>query len=435
MQISHIIRLLCTMVVLYLTANSGLAQVIEIKGFLYDSLSGLPIESAHIFIDNSAVGSVSSKSGEFALKVPLENKDDSLIVSCIGYKKKELGIHEMMSVQNIILMAPAITILSEVTVTATLDSGHFILDKAIEEIENNYPKRRHLIEGFYRELSVRDTSYTRLIEACILVDEVGYSRKNFDKENLNINKSRVQIKELRKSDDNRTYDKMGALYNFVFGEKNDLYEILEDNYIRFLGKKSPHFLSTTFMEDYDIRLAATTETLGKSVYVVTLEQSEPAFFTRKVKFYINKEDFAFLRIENEMLLNVADPTLREKAIDGKYFYQSEIDYRKIGVHYLPFSIHTRKYASNTNPLVTTADGTKLQYTDLAFLLTDFEDSKFEKIKNKSKANPNSDINGIDWPYNKAFWDSYNVLMLNPLNSRVMTHLERKTSLKKQFERK
>src|SRR5690606_28444310 len=164
-------------------------------------------------------------------------------------------------------------LLKEVAVVEQVDSGLVILKKAIKAIDENYPTRKHLLEGFYRELSVRDTVYTRLIEASILVQERSYSRKSFDKETLDISGSRVQIQALRKSDDYRTYDKAGSVMNFVFGSKNDLYEIFEDNYIRFLGIKSPHFLSDNFLKDYEITLKGKTELDGEVVYVVQLRSN------------------------------------------------------------------------------------------------------------------------------------------------------------------
>ncbi len=414
-------------------SNDGFGQVIDVTGFLYDSLSGLPIESGHIFIEDSAVGTISAKSGEFELKVPNGYRDAMVTISCMGYKRKVQPVNTFANNQRIILLVPGVTVLNEVNITSEIDSGYFILNKAIKAVENNYPRKRHQLEGFYRELSVRDTTYTRLIEASIIIEETGYQRTSFDRNDLDMTKSKIKIRELRKSDDNRTYDKIGALYNYVFGEKNDLYEILEDNYIRFLGTKSAHFLSTNFMKEYDIRLAGTTEHNGKNVYVIMLDLLTKTFFQRNVKFYINKEDFAFLKIENEMTLSVNDEKMQRMAIDGKYIYQSEVHYRKVKDRYVPFTIHCRKYASNTNPIVTTGENTHLQYIDLAFLLTSANEDNLDKIRSKEKSQQDADINNVDWPYNKAFWESYNILILNPPNPKAVTHLERIRSLEKQFE--
>ncbi len=409
-------------------------QTFEISGYVFDSLSGAPIASAHLFVSQSTLGTVSGYSGEFSLRIPVTNSDEYLTVSCIGYKSKKLPIDRMTHQGTILVLTPASTILNEVVIVDELDSGRYLLNEAIRAIARNYPKKKHILEGFYREISVKDTFYTRLIEASILVQEIGYSRNNFDKENLNISKSRIQIVELRQSDDSRTYDKMGSVYNYLFGEKNDMYEILEDNYIRFLGTRSPHFLSSNFLDDYDIYLAGVSEYDGHPVFEIVVESKGSAFFKREVRFYIKKTDYAFLKIENALILSATDDKMKRKAIDGKYFYQSEIHYRRLGEHYTPFVIHTRKYASNTNPLVSDQQGgSSLQYMDLIFLLTGFQESGFDRIKTKEQGDPEGDISKIKWPYNKEFWDNYNVPKLNPLNAKILNHLERTRSLERQFE--
>jgi hypothetical protein len=41
----------------------------------------------------------------------------------------------------------------------------------------------------------------------------------------------------------------------------------------------------------------------------------------------------------------------------------------------------------------------------------------------------------DLPYNKAFWDNYNVIKQSPLDAKIIADLELEHSLEEQFEKK
>ncbi len=406
---------------------------VYVSGSVYDSISGFPIESAHVYFQDKPLGTVTSRLGFFELNIPLYYLNQQLTISSMGYRSAKLAISSSQH-KLILLLSPVSTLLNEIMIRDKIDSGRIILKKAINAIEENYPRKKHSIEGFYRELSIRDTTYTRLIEAAIIVQENGYNRKAYDKETLDVKKSRVQIIELRKSDDGRTYDNMGFALNVIFGEKNDLYEILEDNYIRFLGMKSPHFLSDNFLKDYDISLKGVTEMNGQIVYIVSLTSSPDLFFIREVDFYINQMDNAFLRIENSSLINSKNEEMLRSAIDRRYLYHSDISYRKIGSKYIPYTINTQKYASNTNPLRNTSNGRELQYMDLTFLLTNYEEDSFDRITKRDAESTDTDINKIEWTYNDLFWDRYNMIILHPLSQRAVSNLEKNKKLNDQFKK-
>lgn len=416
--------------------GSAKSQVhyLKVSGVVLDSLTISPIESAYIYIRDTPVGVASSSLGQFELNIPDALIDSTITISCLGYKTQFYPVNVLKVLQSPILLAESVSILGDFVVTEHSDSGRIVLKKAIANIEKNYPRKKHLLEGFYRELSIKDTTYTRLIEASILIQEPSYSRVSFDKRNLDIQKSRVQIQEMRKSEDFRTYDMMGKAMKLLLGSRNDMYEILEDNYIRFLGTKSEHFLSDKFLTDYKIYISGRTELDGEPVYVVKLKSTQDLFFIREVIFYIDVNDYAFLKIEYSMLINGSNEKLKKSSIVGKYLYHSEVYYRKIEHAYVPFLIRTQKYANNTNPLVKSDGGTALQYTDLTFSLTDFSDKDFSKIKRKEMESKSTDINEIEWIYNKTFWENYNVIKLHPVNAKAKTDLERKAALESQFQK-
>src|SRR5690606_13653244 len=119
-----------------------------------------------------------------------------------------------------IKLEPTAITLKEVVVSSTdFDSAKYILNTAIKFSKFNYPHKTHILEGFFREISFVDTLYNRLIESAIRVQEVGYQKNTFDETNLEFTRNKIEVIELRKSDDFRSKDNSTKM----FGDNNELY--------------------------------------------------------------------------------------------------------------------------------------------------------------------------------------------------------------------
>ena len=66
----------------------------ELKNKIVDFGTLLPIESASIYVKNTTIGTVSNSDGKFVLLVPNEFKNDTLIISSIGYKSFKTPVNE-----------------------------------------------------------------------------------------------------------------------------------------------------------------------------------------------------------------------------------------------------------------------------------------------------------------------------------------------------
>lgn len=62
-----------------------------VKGIIVDAENGSPLPGAHITVENSFIGTFSTKNGNFELKIR-HDTDEVLIVSFIGYEKKSIKI-------------------------------------------------------------------------------------------------------------------------------------------------------------------------------------------------------------------------------------------------------------------------------------------------------------------------------------------------------
>lgn len=415
---------------------NGQGQSIHYSGIVKDSLTNEPIEFVHVYLPGTSIGTVTNNQGEFLLIIPEGLTENTVSFSYLGYKSKNAKPESNSNALNVILLTQSAIELNEVIVTATgFDSALYILDTAIKFIKFNYPAKPHLMEGFFRELSLKDTSYTRLIEAAVRIQEVGYNKTTYDNGSLEMTRNRVKVIELRKSDDFRDTDLLSKALNLLFGDRNELYMILNKNFVRVLGKKSNHSLSEENIKHFDLEYTGRTEWEGEPVYILSLKDFDKRNFQwTEYIFYIKKTDHAIVRIDHKSSANPARKDIQSKwLIDGKYFSTSQIAYRKINSKYFPVFIQARHSPAGASSVVK-EDGKELkQYADIQFLLTNVYEDNYSKIKWKNAEDRDKDLYENDTPYNEEFWKNYNTVKINPLK-RNPTELEKKQPLNNQFKK-
>jgi hypothetical protein len=120
-------------------------------------------------------------------------------------------------------------------------------------------------------------------------------------------------------------------------------------------------------------------------------------------------------------------------IEGKYFFKSDITYRKIDNKYYPVLIHTVSNDYDASSTVKVDSKTLKQSVDQIFLLTNVYADDFSKIRRKESEKRERDLYSVDRPYNEHFWENYNTVKLNTIN-RSVTELEKERSLAEQFKK-
>src|SRR6185295_18391803 len=122
---------------LLLVTHQLLAQNhIEVRGKVLDRKSKVALPYASINIRNSAIGTVSNEAGEFDLFVPVDSKDDTLLISYIGYKTFREAISNLGGSETIFLQESP-TVLSEVMVSG--DGARKLVQEALKAIPLVYP--------------------------------------------------------------------------------------------------------------------------------------------------------------------------------------------------------------------------------------------------------------------------------------------------------
>ncbi len=98
MNLNFNISFLLILVSLF-SSNSTLAQKNELRGFLTDSLSGEPLIGAHVFLNNTTIGTATDVNGEFILK-GIPNGKQLIVFSYIGYKNQARAIEFPVEEEN-----------------------------------------------------------------------------------------------------------------------------------------------------------------------------------------------------------------------------------------------------------------------------------------------------------------------------------------------
>lgn len=397
---------------------SQVDSLLSISGVVRDSDTKKPIEYAHVYIPNTSIGTITNSEGVFLLKLPTIFQGNELLISSLGFKPHSIKISHGLQPYENILLNPVTYQLSEVTVSAKkYDSAIQILNLAIKNIKNNYSRESHLLQGFFRESTIQDTVYTRIIEASVRIQEVGYQKNTVEEGSMEMIKNRVKVIEIRKTDDVRKKDFLSKAFTWAFGERNELYALLLNNYVRILGKKSSgHFLAAQSIAKLDIELTGTTEWEGELVYQISLKDVNPKMFQwTEFIFIIKKEDYAIISIDFKAQVNPpASIEQQSRFIGGKYFSTSHIEYRKMHDKYFPVFIDAKHFPSGASTYIDNATKSTLQYVHTQFLLTNLYTDDFSKIKWKDAEKRDKDLYESKTEYNENFWNTYNIVKLDKL---------------------
>jgi hypothetical protein len=133
---------------------------ILLEGEIIDVKTNELVPFAHLKVLKSNLGTISNAKGKFSLLIPAAHSGEGLQVSCIGYKTKIVKIPTDLTGKNSlsILLEEDLRVLGAVTVLS-VNPAREIIEKAINNIEKNYPVREEELNGFYRELASADTMH------------------------------------------------------------------------------------------------------------------------------------------------------------------------------------------------------------------------------------------------------------------------------------
>lgn len=393
---------------LLLGSFTGLAQKVTLSGKVIDKDSGEPLSYASIVLKGKPMGTVANDEGRFDFHFPAENRMEMIVVSMLGYENYEAPAWSLLDgTEKVITLTKAATLLGEIVVTDTLSGGE-IFRVALTKIDQNYPMEPFLMDGFYRDVKKVGGSYVALLEAAVKIYDDNYAAPR-NREKL---RERVKLVEVRKS---LGYENRFATY---FSQQNMLQDLLLHNNIRYRQIDPDDELLDKIEREDD------TKYNGEEVYVLS---SRGDFH---LKVYVDKTDYAIVHLEVEMK-NTGDNLARKKNLVSRAIgYRKTIDFRryngKMYLNYISVTSDESWYDATSNAL-------KFE-TELIqdLLINEIHVNPKEKINATEKMKPYG-LEYQDYPYNKKFWEEYNVIKDTPVDIKIREDLEREVPLEKQFE--
>jgi len=408
------------------------SQSIKIGGKVINEHLKVPVIYANISIKGYPIGISSNEAGEFNLYFSEDYIHDTLSVSAIGYESYECLVNEVCNKDSlVIILKEKVYELQDVFVFPD-EKLKDIINNVTKNLKRNYPNRKHLFTGFYRELVLKDNTYTRLIEAAVDIQKPGI---NSTKGEL------IRVNEIRKSNSYIEYDWKSTLFTKIFGEENFLYKILGADIIYHHNKSysNKNIFTKDFINSYDFILENIT-------MLDTIKIYEIKFYDKKYygefggnfsaienhKISVREDNYAIIRYEFNLQIVKNKEKYKTINFEDNSMYFAKVYYKEHNGKYYPYLFDFMRPVIAKGADEKTGIGK--QYLKSTLLINNILTSRkeYENIKNKFSSPNDIDLYNQDYKYNPEFWNDYNILKLNPLYKQVKYDIGKEKSLEEQF---
>ena len=382
---------------------------IKIVGRIVDKDTGEPLAYAHIGIIGKAIGTISNLNGEFEFNIPSQT-GDSLFVSHIGYETLKLSI-TVARTSEVIYLKVGTTLLGDLVVTPDELTAKQIVEKAIENIPENYPVAPVLMEGFYRdwhlsEMTDIEGKIASLTEAAVNIYDKGYGETKRASE-------KVYLLEVR---------------HVHGGSWNTLQRLLMQNFVKYnhaMGNFDMIPGVLDFPSDFHFEIEKLFVENEESLYVIKASAPGNQLVYR---LFIDQSNYAIVRIDltgnstselplytNKKFSNwrptSIDNTLRFNKYAGKYFLGYMRSHWKTEMIDLETNKVARREEFHNELLINN-------------LTTDETEVEEKKKKNSGKVmRGGKPLDKQAGTYNEEFWDNYNIVKDNPIEKELLELLK------------
>ncbi len=383
------------------------AQKITVSGKAVDKESKEPVPFATLGIKGKSIGTITNLQGDFDFHIPAAYRNDLFVINMMGYKTFEAPVWTLLEGQPVVIeLEKSTTVLEEVVVSDSLH-GSDIMQIALSRVEQNYPMTPYLMDGFYRDLKKVAGTYISILEAAVKVYDEDYKepRNRFKL------RERVALLEVRRS--------IGYSSKFTtyFDQDNLLEDLLLHNSVRYR-----HFpLEEVFFQS----LVREKDSYYNSHEIFVISHKKDY----SLKLFIEKGTYAIIHIEYE---NSKEENLgKKRSLESRFVnIKRVIDFKtfegKFYLNYISVDSRVNWYDIKTKELKFETELNQYLLINEIVPNTDRRIATTEKMKNYG-------LQYQDLPYNKEFWDNYNVIKESPLDRKIVEDLEKQGPLEKQFK--
>lgn len=237
---------------LFLSCFSFSQNTKEFKGTITDSSTKNPLVLADLVVKGTNISTVTNSEGEFLLKVPKDLLDKNVVISYLGYKKKEISLSEFKKNNTKIQLDEAATVLAQVDINTPKDA-ETLVKLALKSKGKNYVNNETVMTGFYRETIKKRNKNASLSEAVLEIYKQPYTTKKNDAIKL--------IKSRKKTN----YSRLDTIALKLQGGP---FSTLHTDIIKY-----PEFIfNDNNLSQYDFTFERSTQINNKLLYVVSFKQ-------------------------------------------------------------------------------------------------------------------------------------------------------------------
>ncbi len=394
---------------------SAYAQGVTFSGKVIDAQSKEPLAFATITNSEGTQGAVSNFLGEFTLTLPESSTEQSLITSMLGYQVSEISLKKVTDPLALTIeLEQRIILLPEVQISVEQLTALEVVERAIDNIEVNYPTQPYLLEGFTRSHKRECGEYIDLYEAAFELYGLGYQKKSPE---------RIYIQSSRQSNPTAKYR------SHVLRNNRNLF--ISMGHINDVLYRS--FSMKTANNEYEIKSYTMID--DRLVYIIETTHSKHVTH----KLFIDAQSFTVLKTEMTMITREGEdwnPLLNKgSSNDSLDFKVTEISktiqFEKNGERY--FS----KYMDWLVEGELTDKETKEFVCDWGFRFeTMFDEVAYENVtkpSNERLMRPKGGRDPEPTAYDPEFWMTYPMLEEFPITPQIITDLSRIEPLETQFQ--
>lgn len=385
-----------------------------IKGIVINAGTHEPLPYSHISIKNKPLGTITNKDGLFIFKYPEENKNDTIIISYIGYENYIKGLATFNDSIIIIELKPATIVLDEVEVQAK--TALSIIEEAIRKIPENYNTTPYIMTGFYRELIREKQDLHKYAEGVIdTYHEIG--NKDLIKLIKGRKKENLKAFGVHKKADPTLGGPIGCFYKDI---TNYDMEFFNDEYFKY----------------YDFTIEGMTSVNGKPAYIISFDKNPEA---KKGKYkgiiYIDKTSKAVISINyeyNEYGLRKSQPDAVQRKL-AKLI--AGITFESLGsftaVNY--FEINGKWYLKSVKyKIIDKLTRKKKVYTyatEKDLMISEIKKENIKKFNDEELLNPKKEFSKQIGIYDEGFWKNYNTIKATETQKMLIDDMDNGESKK------
>jgi len=374
--------------------NQGKPKVLTFRGRVVDVDEKNILPYSSISILRSNIGTVSNLDGEFVLKIPDSMRQDTIVVSCLGYRKYWKPISEILDEKYTIYLQPTSVQLKEIKVTAI--NPQEILHKIISKIVLNYSHEQEIMTSFYREVLKQDNEYIDVAEALMEIRKSPY-QNSFSEDKVKFIKGRksINVKPFKYVD----FKIQGGPYYIT---KLDVVKTLDS------------FLDAEFFDYYKYSLDEIVEFDDRETYVIRfkpIEKDDNAIYQGKL--YVDMSTFALVQAEFSLsrsglkyaraaLIKKKSKDLSVRPLNAEY----NVSYRRA---------NNKWHLSNAQASINFKVKSKNDKINSTFhsiselLITDIKPDYKTHFKKNELFSPVDIFTDVITDYDENFWGDYNII--------------------------